>query len=129
MTSGFALERLHHVRLDIPAGADYGCRAFWREVLGMTEPVEPPVPAARGGRRFRDGGVEAHLGVVPEFRPARRGHPGFQAPKLDALAERLVAHGHEVVRDEDLPGHRRFHAADNLGNRLEFVEPPPTTGA
>ncbi|MDH6705236.1 catechol 2,3-dioxygenase-like lactoylglutathione lyase family enzyme [Kitasatospora sp. MAA19] len=125
MTSGFSFERLHHVQLDIPAGAEDRCRAFWAGVLGMAELEKPPVLAARGGCWFRGGGVEVHLGVTPDFRPARKGHPGIQVGSLDALAERLTAHGHEVVWDDDLPGHRRFHAADNLGNRLEFLEPLP----
>ncbi|MCX4687522.1 VOC family protein [Kitasatospora purpeofusca] len=125
MTSGFTFERLHHVQLDIPAGAEDECRAFWHGVLGMTELTKPPVLAARGGCWFRGGGVEVHLGVVPEFRPSRKGHPGFRVGGLDALAERLAAHGHEVVWDDHLPGHRRFHSSDRLGNRLEFLEPSP----
>lgn len=63
--------------------------------------------------------------MVPEFRPARKGHPGIQVRTMDALAERLAARGHEVVWDDDLPGRRRFHASDRLGDRLEFLEPLP----
>ncbi|MBO1420014.1 glyoxalase [Streptomyces sp. FH025] len=125
MTDEFAFERLDHVQLDIPAGAEDECRAFWSGVLGMTELAKPPVLAARGGCWFRGGGVEVHLGVTPDFRPARKGHPGIQVRSLDALAERLAAHGHEVRWDGDVPGRRRFHSADNLGNRLEFLEPGP----
>ncbi|MER6362061.1 glyoxalase [Kitasatospora sp. NPDC001527] len=105
MTGGYTFERLHRVQLDIPAGAEDECRAFWRDVLGTTEPTKPPVLAARGGCRFRGGGVEVHLGMVPEFRPSRKGHPGIQV--------------------DDLPGHRRFHTGDRLGNRREFLTPPP----
>ncbi|MEV7779314.1 glyoxalase [Kitasatospora sp. NPDC088351] len=129
LTGGFGFERLHHVQLDIPAGAEDECRAFWRDVLGMTEVTKPPVLAARGGCWFRGGGVEVHLGVAAEFRPARKGHPGLQVRGLDALAERLAAHGHDVVWDGDLPGYRRFHSSDRLGNRLEFLEPLPAAPA
>ncbi|GAA2776090.1 glyoxalase [Kitasatospora sp. CM 4170] len=125
MTAGFTFERLHHVQLDIPAGAEDECRAFWHGVLGMTELPKPPVLAARGGCWFRGGGVEVHLGVVADFRPSGKGHPGIQVNDLDALADHLAAHGHEVVRDGELPGHRRFHSHDRLGNRLEFLEPLP----
>ncbi|MEV7022918.1 VOC family protein [Kitasatospora sp. NPDC093558] len=123
MTAAFTFERLHHVQLDIPAGAEDECRAFWGGVLGMTEIEKPPVLAARGGCWFRGGGLEIHLGVTPDFRPSLKGHPGIQVSDLDALAQRLEAHGHEVVRDDNLPGHRRFHTSDRLGNRLEFLEP------
>ncbi|WP_031076465.1 VOC family protein [Streptomyces sp. NRRL WC-3742] len=123
MTDEFSFVRLDHVQLDIPAGAEDECRAFWNGVLGMDELPKPPVLAARGGCWFRGGGVEVHLGVTPDFRPARKGHPGILVHSLDALAERLAAHGHEVVWDDNLPGHRRFYADDTVGNRLEFLEP------
>ncbi|MFG2846070.1 VOC family protein [Kitasatospora sp. NPDC048296] len=125
MATDFTFERLDHFQLDIPAGAEDACRTFWSGVLGMTELEKPPVLAARGGCWFRGGGVEVHLGVAPDFRPSVKGHPGILVRSLDALAERLTAHGHEVVWDDNLPGHRRFYAADQLGNRLEFLEPRP----
>jgi catechol 2,3-dioxygenase-like lactoylglutathione lyase family enzyme len=120
---GFSFERLHHVQLDMPAGAEPACRAFWSGVLGMTELAKPPVLAARGGCWFRGGGVEVHLGVVADFTPSAKAHPGILVRDLGALAERLAAHGHPVAWDGDFPGYRRFHSADVLGNRLEFLEP------
>ncbi|CAM5532553.1 hypothetical protein STENM327S_07993 [Streptomyces tendae] len=42
---------------------------------------------------------------------------------IDAYAARLAAHGTPVTWDDGLPGHRRFHCADPVGNRLEFLEP------
>ncbi len=125
MTTGFSFERLHHVQLDIPAGAEDLCREFWAGALGMTELAKPPVLAARGGCWFRGGGVEVHLGVVPDFQPARKSHPGILISGLPALAARLEAHGHEVLWDTGFPGYRRFHTRDALGNRLEFLEPEP----
>ena len=125
MASAFAFERLHHVQLDIPAGAEDLCREFWVGALGMTELAKPPVLAARGGCWFRGGGVEVHLGVVSDFTPAGRSHPGILVDGLAALAARLEAHGHPVLWDGDFPGYRRFHTRDALGNRLEFLEPEP----
>ncbi|MCX5211011.1 glyoxalase [Kitasatospora sp. NBC_00240] len=125
MTADFGFERLHHVQLDMPAGAEDRCRAFWVGVLGMTELEKPPVLAARGGCWFRGGGVEVHLGVVADFTPSAKGHPGILVSGLDGLAARLAAHGHQVVRDGNFPGYRRFHSTDALGNRLEFLEPEP----
>jgi len=123
---GFAFERLHHVQLDIPAGSEDLCREFWAGVLGMTELAKPPVLAARGGCWFRGGGVEVHLGVVADFVPSPKSHPGILVRSLPELAARLAAHGHEVVWDDNFPGFRRFHSADKLGNRLEFLEPSAT---
>jgi catechol 2,3-dioxygenase-like lactoylglutathione lyase family enzyme len=89
----------------------------------MVELQKPPVLAARGGCWFRGGGLELHLGVEQDFRPARKAHPGVLVRNIDALAKRLAQHGVEVEWDDNFPGHRRFYAHDPLGNRLEFLQP------
>jgi hypothetical protein len=68
------------------------------------------------------GSLEIPLSVEAEFRPTSKAHPGILVGDLDALAERLGA-GTEVTHDENFPAYRRFHAFDNVGNRLEFMTP------
>lgn len=123
MTDGYALTGLHHVQLAIPPGDEDTARGFYRDVLGMTEVVKPPVLAARGGCWFRRDGLEVHLGVETDFRPAAKAHPGILVGDLDALAGRITARGGDVQWDADFPGHRRFYTHDGHGNRLEFLEP------
>jgi catechol 2,3-dioxygenase-like lactoylglutathione lyase family enzyme len=113
---------LHHVQLAVPAGSEDACRAFYVDVLGMLEVAKPPVLAARGGLWVRADGLELHLGVEEDFRPARKAHPGIRVQGLDALAAALTAAGTAVRWDDDFPGHRRFYADDPVGNRLEFIE-------
>ncbi|MCX5037331.1 MULTISPECIES: VOC family protein [Streptomyces] len=118
------ITRLDHVQLAAPPGAEERLRAFYAGVLGMTETPKPPALAARGGCWFEAGTVRLHLGVEASgFRPARKAHPGLRVTGIDAYATRLEAHGTSVTWDDDLPGHRRFHCADPVGNRLEFLEP------
>lgn len=112
---------LHHVQLAIPPGGEDAARAFFVGVLGMTEVAKPPELAARGGLWVRADGLEIHLGVEREFRPARKAHPGIRVADLDRLAATLTGAGVEVSWDDDFPGHRRFYAADPHGNRLEFI--------
>ena len=112
---------LHHVQLAVPPGSEDECRRFYVDVLGMTEVAKPPALATRGGLWVRADRLEIHLGVEPDFRPARKAHPGILVSDLDALAERLCAHGVEVTWDDNFPGYRRFYAFDNAGNRLEFL--------
>ena len=119
----FGFDRLHHVQLAIPPGGEERCRAFWGDVLGMTEVEKPPVLAARGGCWFRGGCLEVHLGVEDVFAPARKAHPGILVRDLRALAVTLAGAGVEVTWDPEFPGHDRFYAADPFGNRLEFLEP------
>ncbi|ETK32426.1 VOC family protein [Microbispora sp. ATCC PTA-5024] len=114
---------LHHVQLAIPPGSEDACRAFYVGVLGLTEIRKPPELAARGGLWVRADTLEIHLGVEEDFRPARKAHPGIRVGDLDALAARLEADGAEVAWDPHFPGHRRFYAHDNVGNRLEFLSP------
>jgi catechol 2,3-dioxygenase-like lactoylglutathione lyase family enzyme len=117
-----AFQHLHHVQLAIPPGGEDRCRAFWGDVLGMTEIDKPPVLAARGGCWFRGGGLEVHLGVEEDFQPARKAHPGILVAGLSSLAARLEAADVAVHWDEDLPGYDRFYTDDPFGNRLEFLE-------
>jgi catechol 2,3-dioxygenase-like lactoylglutathione lyase family enzyme len=119
---------LHHVQLSIPPGSEDECRAFYVDKLGMTEVQKPPVLAARGGLWVRADNLEIHLGVEKDFRPASKAHPGVLVADLDGLAKRLADKGVEITWDENFPGHRRFYAADNLGNRLEFLSPEPGQG-
>ncbi|WP_248962693.1 VOC family protein [Sphaerisporangium perillae] len=114
---------LHHVQLASPPGEEEVCRRFYVGVLGMTEVDKPPELAARGGLWVRADALEIHLGVEPDFRPARKAHPGILVADLDALAERLTSCGVEITWDDAFPGHRRFYAPDCHGNRLEFLTP------
>ena len=114
-----------HVQLAAPPGSEDRLRAYYADVLGMTEIPKPPVLAARGGCWFQAGAVQLHLGVEADFRPARKAHPGLRVTGIEQYAARLEARGAQVDWDENLPGHRRFYSEDPVGNRLEFLEPVP----
>ena len=118
--------RLHHVQVSCPAGGEHAARRFYRELLGLPEVGKPPALAVRGGCWFRGPDVEVHVGVEEPLRPARKAHPAFvvRREELDALADRLVAAGHPVDWDDDLPGYRRFYTADGSGNRVELLAGP-----
>ncbi|MFE4264660.1 VOC family protein [Streptomyces sp. NPDC056883] len=116
------LAGVDHVQLAAPPGSEERLRAYYTEVLGMTEIPKPPVLAARGGCWFAAGPVQLHLGVEEDFRPARKAHPGLRVEGIKAYADRLEARGALVVWDDNLPGHLRFYSEDPVGNRIEFLE-------
>lgn len=116
------LAGVDHVQLAAPPGSEERLRAYYTEVLGMTEIPKPPVLAARGGCWFAAGPVQLHLGIEEDFRPARKAHPGLRVEGIEAYADRLEARGATVVWDGNLPGHRRFYSEDPVGNRIEFLE-------
>lgn len=119
---------IHHVQLACPPGSENLCRAFYGGVLGLDEIDKPPVLAGRGGCWFRGPGIELHLGVENDFRPARKAHPGLLVTGIDDWAARLAAAGYPVSFDDLFPGMRRFYSEDPHGNRLEFLEPSELAG-
>ncbi|MGV9234558.1 VOC family protein [Streptomyces nigra] len=119
------ISAVDHVQLAAPPGSEDRLRAYYGDVLGMTEIPKPPVLAARGGCWFQTGGVQLHLGIEPDFRPAYKAHPGLRVTGIAAYGARLAALGATVEWDGGLPGHRRFFSYDPVGNRLEFLEPDP----
>jgi catechol 2,3-dioxygenase-like lactoylglutathione lyase family enzyme len=114
---------IHHVQLACPAGTEDVQRAFFAGVLGLTEIEKPPTLAKRGGCWFRGHGIELHLGVEHDFRPARKAHPALLVADIDTWAQRLAGAGYPVAFDGEFPGMRRFYSEDPNGNRLEFLEP------
>jgi catechol 2,3-dioxygenase-like lactoylglutathione lyase family enzyme len=119
-------ERLiHHVQLACPPGSEPALREFYCGILGFEELRKPSSLAARGGCWFKGHGIELHLGVEQDFRPARKAHPGLLVAGLDAWADRLRNAGYPVSFDDEFPGMRRFYSQDPNGNRLEFLEPIP----
>ena len=109
---------LDHVQVAIPEGGEPAARAFYGDLLGLTEVAKPEPLRATGGVWF-DAGL--HLGVEAPFAPARKAHPGLRVDDLDGLAARLTAAGRAVEWDERWPGVRRFHTFDPFGNRLELL--------
>lgn len=113
---------IDHVQLAMPAGGEEAARRFYGDVLGFEEVPKPAALAGRGGAWFRSGGVHLHLGVEPDFRPARKAHPALRVEGLTALIVRCVNAGHPVERDVPLPGLERVHVADPFGNRIELLD-------
>ena len=112
-----------HVQVAIPADTEPAARAFYGDLLGMTELAKPPALAVRGGCWFTAGVAVLHLGVEEPFAPARKAHPAFLVDDLDGLAATLTAAGHECTPgDGEIPGVHRFHTFDPFGNRLEFQQ-------
>ncbi len=100
-----------------PPGCEAEARAFYGDLLGLAEVEKPEPLRGRGGVWFE----QLHVGVEPDFAPARKAHPALRVDDLDAVAERLAAAGRRVEWDEALPDVRRFYTADPWGNRVELL--------
>lgn len=116
-----AIIGLDHVQIAIPAGGEDSAREFYGDLLGMHE-VPKPENLSVSGCWFERGGVSLHVGVDPDFTPARKAHPAFLVDDLEGLSKRLDAAGHETRDDKPVEGYDRFFASDPFGNRVEFMQ-------
>jgi len=113
---------LDHVQLALPPGGEPEARAFYGGLLGLAELPKPEPLAARGGLWFACGALQVHLGVEPDFRPAKKAHPAFRVRDLAALTAALRAEGFEATRDEAMAGVHRAFTSDPFGNRIELIQ-------
>ena len=113
---------LDHVQLAMPAGGEATARPFYENLLGLKEMPKPEPLRRRGGCWFAGNGVQIHLGVTPDFVPARKAHPAFVVSDLEGLRQKLLAAGVNIVADTAVPRVHRFYAYDPFGNRLEFIQ-------
>lgn len=117
------IQGLDHVQLAMPHGEETQARAFYAELLELTEIPKPQKLLHRGGVWFKlADSREIHLGVEEPFNPAKKAHPAFVVEGLARWAERLEEAGYPVQWDDLITGRRRFYTADPFGNRLELLE-------
>ncbi len=116
------IEGIDHVQLAAPAGCEEAARRFFGELLGLEELEKPESVVGRGGVWFRVGAQQLHIGVAPDFVPARKAHPALRVSRYDELQNRLRAAHVQLTDDNSIPGLRRCHVADPWGNRIELVE-------
>src|ERR1700756_698887 len=76
---------IDHVQIAIPIGSEERARAFYSGILGFTEIEKPPQMAERKSLWFVAGAVNLHLGIEPDFTPAKRAHPAFVVEGLNEI--------------------------------------------
>ena len=114
---------IDHVQIAMPAGQKEQARAFYVDILGFTEIPKPAELAKRGGAWFQSNGIQLHLGVEADFRPARKAHPAFLVADLASLLARVKDAGYETDTSQPpLEGYKRAHVFDPFGNRIELME-------
>jgi catechol 2,3-dioxygenase-like lactoylglutathione lyase family enzyme len=113
---------IDHVQIAAPPGCEARARWFFGEVLQMEELEKPPELARRGGCWFRCGTQQLHIGVEPDFRPARKAHPALRVKSMVVLKTALNSYKIPFRGDTANPGVKRIFIEDPWGNRLEFME-------
>lgn len=116
-----AIIGLDHVQIAIPTGGEDRARAFYGDLLGMHE-VPKPENLSPTGCWFERGGVSLHIGVDPDFVPAKKAHPALLVDNLAALREKLTMAGCATHDDRPVGGYDRFFTFDPFGNRIEVMQ-------
>ena len=113
---------IDHVQIAMPAGGEAAARAFFSDLLGLTEIAKPAELAANGGCWFGVGALQIHLGVDPNFCAAKKAHVALRTPALAAVRGALATAGHAIRDDTPVDSRARFFTFDPFGNRIEFID-------
>lgn len=116
------IRALDHLQIAIAAGREEESRRFYRDVLGLPEVPVPAEVAHLAAAWFACGNLRVHLGVDPDFRPSKKGHPAFLVTDLAAMARRLERAGAPSTAAPPLGNVKRCFVNDPCGNRLELIE-------
>lgn len=112
---------VHHVNIQVDDVA--AARAFYREVLGLTEIDRPDFPVS--GAWFRLGVHQLHIGAEDGHVAPDRQHFAVQVGDLDAAVAAIEAHGVKVRKTGlTFPGagYQAF-VRDPSGNLIELNQP------
>ncbi|MFC7687480.1 VOC family protein [Ureibacillus sp. GCM10028918] len=117
----FIFKAIDHIQLAAPKGSEEVARKFYKGILGFKEIEKPEELKKNGGVWFAFGNVNLHIGIEEPFTPAKKAHPAFEVENIEALKQHLTNNGIEIMKDDKLPGAKRFYVADPFGNRLEIL--------
>ena len=113
--------RLNHVQVCIPRGAEAAARAFYGGTLGLKEIEKPKELKENGGLWFEIADIQLHIGVEDAVAPSKR-HPAFEVEDVPGVRRYLEENGVRTRDERDVPGMRRFSFYDPFGNRVELME-------
>ncbi len=110
--------RLDHILISIPEGKTDEARAFYGQVLNLTEiPGEHP----GGAIWFSIADIQLHLREEAGGNLSLR-HPAFEVADLNAAKRELEQKGIVLSFSSDIDGRQRFFFRDPFGNRIELLQ-------
>jgi len=114
---------IDHIQLAMPPNREDDARAYYGELLRLTEIEKPADLRGRGGVWFSLGdNRQLHLGVAVDFHPNKKAHPCFVVDDYRLLLDKLATAGYRIQHDKLNPPAERFYTDDVFGNRLEFAD-------
>ncbi len=115
---------IHHAQITIPKGAEQEARAFYCDLLGLTEIAKPTELAGRGGFWLEVGDRQVHIGTEDDVdRALSKAHVAYVVRDLEGWQATLSQNGVKILYGIPITGMDRFEFRDPFGNRVEFLEP------
>ena len=110
--------RLDHVLITIPEQKTAEARAFYSQVMGLTE-----IPGNHPGGAiwFEIADIQLHIREEAGANYSLR-HPAFEVANLKEVQQELEAKGVEITYSSVIDGRDRFFIRDPFGNRMEFIQ-------
>jgi catechol 2,3-dioxygenase-like lactoylglutathione lyase family enzyme len=112
---------IDHIQMAMPAGRESDAIRFYVDVLGLKELAKPADLALWGGCWFQTGNMQLHLGVDPDFHPAKKAHVAMRTDNIAHLRLQLELLGFEIIDDRIMEDIASFYSHDPFGNRIEFL--------
>jgi catechol 2,3-dioxygenase-like lactoylglutathione lyase family enzyme len=115
------MTRIQHVSIPRPPGSHDQTRAFYGELLGLTEVPVPSTLAHLDLVWYRIGELELHcFAEKPVDDPSGR-HFCLEIENLEEMRGRLEQAGYELREATPIPGRPRFFCRDPFNNIVEFT--------
>ena len=116
-------ESVNHIHITVPLEGLDRARAFYCDIVGLTEVPKPPELTVYPGFWLQFDGLQLHVGGEDgEFDRWQSGaHISIQVDNLAERRARLEAFGTEVKSMVLYPGYDRFEFRDPFGNRMELI--------
>lgn len=117
--------RLQHASIPIPVNGNDQARAFFRDVLGMTE-ILPPVTLPREALVWfaaGEGGHEIHCFVdASGITAVAAQHFCLQVDDLEGFRQHVAEHGIAIEETIAIHNRPRFFLRDPFGNQIEIAQ-------
>lgn len=115
--------RLQHVAIARPPDTDRAARAFYGDLLGLTEMTPPASLQSLGVLWFQiSDGSELHLFVEEPLGQDLSGrHFCLAVEDVERLRLRLIDAGVKVAADVPIPDRLRYFVRDPFGNLIELT--------
>jgi catechol 2,3-dioxygenase-like lactoylglutathione lyase family enzyme len=114
-------QRLNHVQICIPPGAEGKAREFYGGVLGLEEIEKPDALKPNGGLWFEIADIQLHIGIEEANGKSKR-HPAFEVEGLEHIRAHLGENGVKIKDETKVPGMSRLSFFDPFDNRIELME-------